>query len=338
MIFLKCFGFVYFFQKLYPSSVIFIDEIQNIAGWERFVRRIHDEGYKIFLTGSNARLLSSELATHLTGRYVKIELYPFSFREFLEFREIDYRIRNTKAKAAILRNFDVYLRAGGFPEFVKYDDREFLKRIYDDIIYRDILVRFKIKEVKAFKHLASFLFSNFTKETTYNSLKNTLGFKSVTSVRNYIEFMQESYLIFELPRYEYSLKKQIIQGKKIYVIDNGIRNNVSFFFSDDEGRLIENLVFIELKRKGKEVFYFKGRKECDFVIRKGSKITEAVQVSLSLTAGVNEEREMGGILEALEHFHLKRGVILTKHQEDTVRRKKFTIKLMPVWKWLIEDE
>jgi hypothetical protein len=325
------------FQKLYPARVIFIDEIQNIIGWERFIRRIHDEGYKIFLTGSNARLLSSELTTHLTGRYVKIELYPFSFREFLEFREVDYKTKSSKARAMILRYFDDYLKGGGFPEFVKYNDTEFLKRIYDDILYRDILVRFKIKEVKAFKHLSSFLFSNFTKETTYNSLKTTLGFKSVTSVKNYIEFMQEGFLIFELPRYEYSLKKQMVQGKKVYVIDNGLRNNVSFFFSEDEGRLLENLVFIELKRKGKEIFYFRGRKECDFMIRKGSKITEAIQVSLSLQGGVNEEREVGGILEALENFKLKTGIILTKHQEGTIRRNNFTIKLIPVWKWLLED-
>lgn len=144
------------FQKLYPSKVIFLDEIQNVEGWERFIRRIYDEGYKIFITGSNAKLLSSELATHLTGRYVKIELYPFSFKEFLQFKKVDYKKKTSAAKAEIMKFFDEYLKVGGFPDFLKYNDDEFLKRIYNDILYKDLLVRFKIKEVKAFKELAAF--------------------------------------------------------------------------------------------------------------------------------------------------------------------------------------
>lgn len=323
------------FHKLYQADVIFLDEVQNIEGWERFIRRIHDEEYKIFLTGSNARLLSSELATHLTGRYVKIELYPFSFREYLSFHGIDYDIKTSKKKAIVLRYFDKYLRGGGFPEFVKSEENEFLKRVYDDILYRDILVRFRIKEAQAFKNLSAFLFTNFTKEASYNSLKNSLGFKSLTSVKNYIGFMEESFLIFELARYDHSLKKQITSGRKIYVIDNGLRNIVSFYFSEDEGRLLENLVFIELKRRQKEVFYFREKGECDFIIRTGNKITEAIQVSLGLRTGANEEREIAGIREALEYFKLKSGTILTKHKNDIIRENGLTIKLIPVWEWLL---
>lgn len=324
------------FQKLYPAMTVFIDEVQNIAGWERFVRRIHDEGYKIFLTGSNARLLSSELSTHLTGRYLKIELYPFSFMEFLDFKDVDYSIASSKTRAAVLRLFDEYLKKGGFPEFVRYNDPESLKRVYDDILYRDILVRFKIREVMGFKNLASFLFSNFTKETSYNSLKNNIGFKSVTSVKSYIDFMREAYLLFELPKYDYSLKKQVSTGKKIYAVDNGLRNTVSFYFSEDEGRLLENLVFVELKRRGEEIFYFKGKNECDFIIRRGLKIAEAIQVSRELKRGISEEREINGIMEAVKSFKLKTGTILTGHQEDTLIKDGITLKLAPVWKWLIE--
>lgn len=324
------------FQKLYPARVIFMDEVQNITGWERFVRRIHDEGYKIFITGSNARLLSSELATHLTGRYLKIELYPFSFPEFLDFRNVDCSPRSSKSKADVLRYFDEYLKNGGFPEFLRYNDPEFLKRVYDDILYRDILVRFKIREVKAFKHLASFLFSNFTKEISYNSLKNSLGFKSVTSVKNYIDFMQEAFLVFELTRYDFSFKRQAATGKKICVIDNGLRNTVSFYFSEDMGRLLENLVFIEMKRRDEEIFYHKGRYECDFLVRRGARIEEAVQSSVELRKGVNEEREVRGITEAAQLFKLKTGTILTKNQEDTFKKDGVTIKLMPVWRWLLE--
>lgn len=324
------------FQKLYPAMTVFIDEVQNVAGWERFVRRIHDEGYKIFLTGSNARLLSSELSTHLTGRYLKIELYPFSFMEFLDFKDVDYSIASSKTRATVLRLFDEYLKNGGFPEFVRSNDPESLKRVYDDILYRDILVRFKIREVMGFKNLASFLFSNFTKETSYNSLKNNIGFKSVTSVKNYIDFMREAYLLFELPKYDYSLKKQVSSGKKIYAIDNGLRNAVSFYFSEDEGRLLENLVFVELKRRGEEIFYFKGKNECDFIVRRGLKIAEAIQVSRELKRGISEEREINGIMEAVKSFKLKTGTILTGHQEDTLIKDGITLKLVPVWKWLIE--
>lgn len=326
------------FQKLYPSKVIFIDEIQNVAGWERFVRRVHDEGYKIFLTGSNAKLLSSELGTHLTGRHVRIELYPFSFTEYLKFREVDYNSMTSRNKALVLKHFDAYLNEGGFPEFIKYGDVEFLKRIYDDILYRDLIVRFKIKEARAFKQLASYLFTNLAKEASYNGLKAALGFKSVTSVKNYMGFMEECFLIFELPRYDHSLKKQMVMGKKVYVIDNGIRNNIAFYFSEDEGRLLENLVFIELKRRGKEIYYFKGKRECDFLIREKTRIVEAIQVSRELDGGTVMEREIEGLLEALKIFNLKSGTLLTKHQKDVFERDGFTVNVIPVYEWLLARE
>ncbi len=325
-------------QKKYKSQVVFLDEIQNIAGWERFARRLHDEGYKIFITGSNAKLLSSELATHLTGRYVKIELYPFSFKEFLRFNGISYEKKTSAAKARTLKYFEIYLKQGGFPEFLKYGDEELLKRIYDDILYKDLLVRFKVKEVKAFKQLASFLFTNFTKEISYNSLKNTLGFKSVTSVKNYVEFMRESFLLFELFKYDYSLKKQFVSDKKIYTIDNGLRNTVSFYFSEDLGKMLENLVFIELKRRGKEIYYFKGKRECDFLIKEKSKIVEALQVSKDMQTGANESREFEGLIEAMKKFDLKSGTILTEYEEDAIKKDGFKINIIPIWKWLIDSK
>lgn len=326
------------FQKLYSSKIIFIDEIQNVAGWERFARRAHDEGYKLFLIGSNARLLSSELATHLTGRHVRIELYPFSFREYLRFREVAYSKMTSRSKASILKHFDIYLKEGGFPEFLKYGDAEFLKRIYDDILYRDLIVRFKIRETKAFKQLASYLFTNLAKEVSYNSLKGSLGFKSVTSVKNYMEFMQECFLIFELPRYDHSLKKQMVTGKKVYVIDNGVRNNIAFYFSEDEGRLLENLVFIELKRRGKELYYFKGKRECDFLIREKTRVIAALQVSREVGHMTNMERETEGLLEAMAQFNLKTGTLLTRHQKDVLKSNGFTINIIPIWEWLLEPQ
>jgi len=323
------------FQKKYEAKAIFLDEIQNIDKWERFARRLYEEGYKIFLTGSNAKLLSSELATHLTGRYFKIELYPFSFREFLTAKSIDYQKKGSETRAAVLREFDAYEAGGGFPEYVKYDDPEFVQRIYEDVLYRDLLTRFGIRDVKAFKHLAKFLFSNISKEISYNGLKNTLGFKSVMSVKNYIEYMEQSYLVIELYKYDFSLKKQLVSGRKIYAIDNGMRNTIAYFTSQDEGRLLENLVFLELKRRGREIYYFKNKRECDFIVREKSAITEAIQVTAHFNIN-NREREVDGLLEAMDAFALKKGLILTQDAEDLLKIDSKNIIVKPIYKWLLE--
>lgn len=322
-------------QKKFQAKVIFLDEIQNVQNWERFVRRIFEEGYKIFVTGSNAKLLSSELATHLTGRYFKIELYPFSFQEYLNFLKIDYHKKDTKTEIKILKYFDLYFKNGGFPEYIKYNDDEFIKRIYENILYKDLLTRFKIRETKSFKELANYLFSNFTKETSYNSLTKILGFKNVMSVKNYIGFMEESYLLFELYKYDYSLKKQYVSNKKVYVVDNGIRNIVSFYFSEDRGKLLENLVFVELKRRSKEIYFYREKNECDFLIYNKNKITDLIQVT-DVFDESNRKRELGGIIEAAQKFGLKKGKILTHGQEENFQSSGIKIDVVPVWKWLLE--
>jgi predicted AAA+ superfamily ATPase len=323
------------YGKISPDiKVIFIDEIQNVTGWERFVRRIHDDGYKIFLTGSNAKLLSAELGTHLTGRYAKVELFPFSFREMLRFKGISASVLTQKKKAEILREFDLYLNGGGFPEYLKYGDEEFLKRTYDDILFRDIIVRFGIREVKAFRQLASFLFTNTSNMASYNAIKKALGFKSVMSVRDYVGFLQEAYLVFELFKYDYSLKKQYVNDKKIYVIDTGMRNVVAFRFSDDRGRLLENLVFIELRRRGTPVYFCKDEGECDFVTDDRGTLMTAIQVCYDLTQE-NREREILGLANAMRTFSIPDGSLLTYNQEETIVHDGLTIKVLPVWKWLL---
>jgi uncharacterized protein len=326
------------FEKTSPGvKVLFIDEIQNVAGWERFVRRIHDEGYKVFLTGSNANLLSAELGTRLTGRYTKITLYPFSFREFLRFKAIGTDRITEKKKAAILAGFDQYLSGGGFPEYLKYGDPGYLKRIYDDILFRDIISRFGIREVKGFRQLVHYLFTNTANPASYNALKNTLGFKSVVSVRDYVGFLEEAYLIFEIFRYDFSLKKQYVNEKKLYCIDTGMRNATAFRFSHDNGRLLENLVLIELLRRGASVYFFKNPKECDFITEERGKITGAIQVCYELIPE-NRERETGGLAGAMEVHGLSKGTILTYQQEETIKHGDTTIRVMPAWKWLLERE
>ncbi|MCK5416601.1 ATP-binding protein [Candidatus Parcubacteria bacterium] len=322
------------YKKKFKSNVIFIDEIQNIPSWERFVRRIYDDGYKIFITGSNAKLLSSELATHLTGRYFKIELYPFSFKEYLSFKNVDIKNMGSDEKARIIKNFDRYFQYGGFPEFVKTKNDEYLKMIYNDILYKDLLTRFNIREVKSFKQLINFLYSNVSKNISYNNLKNILNFKSATSVKNYIEFSEEAYLLFELYKYDFSLKKQYLSDKKVYVIDNGLRNAVAFYFSKDKGKLLENLVFLNLKRTEKELFFSKDKYECDFIIKEKNKIITAIQVSYVLNID-NRKRELNGLIETAKKFKLKNGIILTYNQEENFEEDKIKIKVIPVWKWLI---
>lgn len=323
------------FQKQSTSKIILLDEIQNVPKWERFVRRIFEEGYKIFITGSNARLLGSELTTHLTGRYLKIELYPFSFEEFLIFHKVSFEKIGTKKEAEVLKYFDRYLQSGGFPEFVKSGEMEINKQIFEDIVYRDLLSRFKIRETKNFKMLVNYLFTNVASEISYNSIKNFLGIKSATTVKNYIEFIRESYLAFELFKYDFSLKKQYVSNKKIYVIDNGLRNAVAFSFSKDSGKMLENVAFLELKRRSKDIYYFKEKQECDFLVREGMKITEAIQVTKVLDNN-NEKRELGGLLEAMEKLNLKEGLIITQDQEEERKIKGKKIKIVPAWKWLLK--
>lgn len=322
-------------KKMFNSKFILIDEIQNVINWERFVRRIHDEEYKIFVTGSNSKLLSSELSTHLTGRYQKLELYPFSFKETVYYHKLDTSSTPTSVgKAKLLRLFDDYLLHGGFPEYIKYKDNEYLKQIYEDVVYKDIITRFGIKEVKSFRQLTNYIFTNFTKEASYNRLKDALGIKTAMSVRNYVGFLEESYLVFELFKYDYSLKKQYVSDKKLYVIDNGMRNATAFYFSTDRGRLLENLVYIELKRGGNNLYYFKDKLECDFLIQEKDAITDVIQVTQKIDR-TNEEREVGGLMNALNRLNIKNGLILTENQNETRTTGGKKIIIRPIWQWLL---
>lgn len=334
------------FQKLYEiflelqgeKKIFYFDEIQNVNGWERFVRRLRDSGKKVYITGSNASMLSRELGTHLTGRYIQLTIYPFSFREFLLLKNINVTremLYSTEGKGRIKKLFNEYMQKGGIPEYLKTDNNEYLKTLYDNIIYRDILVRYKLTNEKTMKELVNLISSNISKEISFNSLKKTLGLGSPTTVREYFNYLENSFLVFLVPKFSYSLKKQIYASKKVYFIDTGLALNTGFRVSGEFGRLLENMVFIELKRKGMEIFYYKEKKECDFVFRHAGKFN-AIQVCYDFNEE-NKEREIRGLIEALNEFRLSKGLILTYDQEDefTVEGKKIIIK--PVWKWLLEE-
>ncbi len=324
------------FQQFSNSKIIFADEIQNVGSWERVVRRIHDQGYKIYLTGSNAKMLSNDLGTHLTGRYKKIELFPFSFKEFLLFNNIKTNKITTKIKSVIVNAFDQYLSDGGMPEFLKYNDVEFLSRTYEDILYRDIISRHNIKRVKDFKFLSHYLFSNFTGDFNYNKLKNSLKFKSATTVKEYISYLEKSYLGFELLKFDFSLKRQYNAEKKFFVIDNGMRNNITFNFSKNYGKLLENLVFLELKRRYEDLYFFRNNQgETDFVaVDKIKNKIDLIQVCYDINID-NRNREIKGLIEAMKTLEISIGYILTMNRFETIKIDNYKIKIIPTWRWLL---
>jgi predicted AAA+ superfamily ATPase len=324
-----------FLELFGKSKIMLFDEIQNIENWELFVRRMHDRSFKFIITGSNSLMLSRELGTRLTGRYIGTELFPFSFREFLTFRNMDIPdILLTENRADIKRHFTEYLRYGGIPEYLKYKNELILKTLYENILYKDIFARYGLNDEKALKELSFYLFSNYGNEISYKKLKVMLNV-SINTVKNYISYIENSYLVFTIPKYDYSVKKQIYSPKKVYVIDTGLINLVSFKFSRDHGKLLENLVFIELKRRYQDIYYHKGKQECDFIVLENGSVICAIQVTAGLKH--NKTREFGGLLEALTMYDLDEGLILTDDEEfeDTLENKK--IKVMPVWKWLLKE-
>ena len=290
----------------------------------------------MFVTGSNASILSSEIATSLTGRNITIELYPFSFREFLRLRGKEGEIENlnTKQKVEILKEFSVYLNLGSFPQVIKSGNKEFLKGYFNDILYRDIVARFSLRDVKEIKELAFYLASNLGKPLSYNNLANITGIKSVSTVKNYLDYFQQSFFFFKLRKFAYSVKKQLYNPAKNYIIDVQLAKQIGFAFSEDKGRLLENIVFISLKRRGKEIFYHQEKNECDFIVKEGVKVSEAIQVCNELHEG-NKDREVGGLLEALRSYKLKKGLILTENQEEDIKQEGFNIDVVPLWKWLL---
>lgn len=327
-----------FFELFGEQKNILLDEIQNIHGWEKFVRRLFDEGYKIFITGSNSKLLSSELATSLTGRYIKYELYPFSFAEYLSFHTIDLKENySTKEKAVIKKFLARYIEFGGFPEIIPTQSKMDLSQLYQDIIINDLLVRFGIKEIHSFRELALYLVTNITSYISYNNLAKVLKISSVTTVKNFISYFEEAYLFFSVPLYDYSYKKQIINHKKIYVIDTGIYNAISLKFTNNIGPIFENLVFIELKRRNAEVYYYKDKAECDFLIKEGIKIKAAIQVCADISDHKTLEREIRGLNEACAAFNLKTGTIITLDVEKQEMHDGVKTSFIPLWKWLIRE-
>lgn len=332
------------FSEEGPADLYFFDELQNVEGWERYIRTLLDNKKTVVITGSNASLLSKELGSKLTGRHLRYELFPFSFKEFLSFKE-------TKPS---LNSFEEYLQSGGMPENIRLQNDMILQELFNDIIARDITVRYNLRNPKLVKEVALYLLSNVGKEFSFQKLRKMYDLGSVNTIISLIGYYEDSYLLFTVPQFDFSFRSRLVNAKKVYAIDTGLIKANSVSFSQDRGRMLENVVFIHLKRLGREVFYFKKNNECDFISRdlklsksgnsvgSSGKNLELYQVCFELNED-NKDREINGILAAMDYTNQKSGTILTLNQEDELEfnlptgqagKNKITVK--PVWQWLLE--
>jgi len=325
-------------QNYKENYHLFLDEIQETTGWEKWVDRIKEK-HQMFITGSNAKLLSKEISTILTGRSVSIDLYPFSFREFLKARKISENNweLDLKSQSIIRKEFSDYLLSGGIPKVILDKDKRLLKENYENIIYRDIIKRFNQNLEKPIKEISIYLLSNTACETSIRSLSKLIEIKNLSTIKTILDTFEKAFLFFFVHKFDYSIKKQIQNPRKFYCIDNGFITENGFKIEDNLGRMLENLIFLELKRNEQEIYYFSDKNECDFVIKKGNKIIEAIQVCHSLNEK-NKDREINGLLQALNKFNLKDGLIITNNQEEEIKIENKLIKVIPAWKWLLGQQ
>lgn len=322
----------------------FLDEIQQIDGWERWINRMAEQNnVKLFITGSNTSLLEPEIGRYLTGRHRQTVNWPFSFREYLLLNNADVRkneLFQTEKKAKIKRHLNRFIQNGGFPEVVKQNDTDLLEQYYRDILYRDIVARRGIRNIRELKELSLFLISNPGTVNSYENMQNMTGLKSLGSAKNFSEILEEVFLVFRLPLFDYSVKKQIYNPGKFYLVDTGLFYAVGFSFSENMGHLIENAVFIELKRRQQDVYYWKSDKgrEIDFVCRKGSKITTAIQVCLKMHDKKTRDREFRALTDAAADLHPENLLVITLDEDGHEKIEECDIQIVPLWKWLLMDK
>ncbi len=337
-----------YLENLTPDKepIIFLDEVQNIDGWEKFVRSLNErKTAKIFVSGSNSHLLNSEFSTVLTGRQLPLIIYPLSFEEFLSFSKIEIagKLDLINKKAKIKKAFEEYLKFGGMPKqvFFKNSDDKFLllRNYFEDILNRDIINRFKIRQTEKLKALAKFYFSNESSLISFNRIAKFLKIP-LSTIERFSEYLTYPYLIYFVSKFSFSLKEQAVNPRKIYISDLGLRNAVSFDFSGNKGKLLENLVFLHLLKTGKEIYYYKTKNnlEVDFLLKEKQKIELLIQVCLTLKDFKTKDREIKALAKAMQELKLKQALILTEDEENTIEIDGNEIKAMPVYKWLLEKK
>ena len=331
----KLYGLLELSEKINGQKplYIFFDEIQNIEMWEKFIKAIYDNEVvkKIFVTGSNSSLLSSEYAVSLSGRYIKTTVYPLSLREIYKIEKIDSYFELLDNTPKVLNIVDKMMEYGSFAEVYKKEDNEYKRELilnyYETIILKDCVANHGIREVKQFKELTKYLISNGASLYAYNSISKAININE-NSVKNYIYVLEDSYLYSELKQFSYSLKGQLRAKKKGYLIDNSFLGNISFRFARNQGKLFENLVYSELQKKNYELYIFNdGSFECDFIIKQKSELI-AIQVCYELHDG-NREREFKGLSDVSKKIKISKKILLTYNQEENFEG----IEVVPFWKY-----
>ena len=329
-----------FMEDFGVQHTFYLDEPQLITGWERFVERLHKHGNKVYVTGSNAFMLSKELGTLLTGRHLTQELYPMSLSEYMSIKGFGIKPKDfytTEGRAMLTNLQSGFLKEGGFPQYLSTGDPRYLRELYNDIIFRDIVVRHKLPSEKPIKEVAYFLASNFTHKFTYQSIAKATKIKSPETINAYIGYLEECYLVGVLTKYDYKVGEQIKSPRKAYFIDNGLVSQVGFTFSENLGKKLENAVYVELRRREMESYYFHDGNECDFIIRKNGIVEQALQVAVSLKNPETRKREEEGLLAAMKVFGLREGTIITL---DETEENNFSdggvIHVIPFYRWCLQ--
>ena len=324
-------------DDVYPDyDFMLLDEVQNLPDWDLWISKLYRRGKNLIITGSNAKMLSSEMATVLTGRYLQIEMLPFSLDETMRWKNISPEREEQAAQAIVLA--DDYMRNGGYPETIpaRSITKSYLSTLFDSILLKDVAKRHKVRNTTDLYNLATYLLSNFCNPISANELAGELGLSSVATTKKFCDYLNEPYLFFFLPRFNNKLKLMAKAPKKVYVVDNGFVQSTAFNLSENLGRLLENQVFVELLRRGyipgKTLFYYRTRndKEIDFVTRKGTKVEQLIQVCYDMTSEKTRKRELDALVEAAEELHCDNLLIITNDQQEIIEWKDKRIVVKPV--------
>ena len=336
------------YLELYPqndlkSCYFFFDEIQNVNGWEKFIRRVFDTiNTNIFITGSNSKLLSTDIATSLRGRTMTFTIYPLDFREYINFKNIDTDYYGSKQKAELFNSYMEFLQYGGFPEILELPQSLKIRRLqnyFDTIIYKDLIERYQIKHPLVLKYFIKKIFNQITKPLSVNKIYNDLksqGYKiSNNMLYEYLEYIKTTFTALLIPKFDFSEIKQLKSDKKAYSIDNGLLTATNFSFSKNYGALFENMLALEFLKYEKQIYYYKNVYECDFVVQNGNDY-RPVQASYSLQQQETFDREIKGLIKACEYFKVKQGFIITNDYEDNMSKNGISIQFVPAYKFMID--
>lgn len=324
-------------DDVYPGyDFMLLDEVQNLPDWDLWISKLYRRGKNLIITGSNAKMLSREMATVLTGRYLQIEMLPFSLEETMSWKNVNPLLEEHSAQAIMLT--DDYMRNGGYPETIptRSITKSYLSTLFDSILLKDVAKRHKVRNTTDLYDLATYLLSNFCNPVSANDLAVELGLSSVTTTKKYCDYLNEPYLFFYLPRFNNKLKLMNKAPKKVYVVDNGFVQSTAFNLSENLGRLLENQVFVELLRRGytpsQTLFYYRTRndKEIDFVTRKGTKVEQLIQVCYDMTSEKTRKRELDALVEAAEELHCDNLRVITNNQHEIIDWKNHKIRVVNI--------